>query len=138
MKTKSVVLIYSLFTALCGMAGTVALSSIGELSPVGAEVSTNLVLSINRERFHGLCVTFAFEATATNGVEIAVVRMRMVTDGFPSGRVIGLSALIADAGSELMRKRSRRRMPSRRLPEGWCATFESPPSGSLRTGTFCA
>ena len=72
MKVKSVIFICSLFAVLRGMAGTIVLSPIGELSPVGAEASTNLLLSIDRERFHGLRVTLAFEATATNGVEIAV------------------------------------------------------------------
>ena len=103
MKTKLVIIICSLFAALCVIAGTIALSPIGELSPVGAEASTNLVLSINRERFHGLCVTFAFEATSTNGVEIAVgadadgderlsVWESDWTFGFDCGRWIGTDA----------------------------------------------
>ena len=103
MKVKSVIFICSLFAVLRGMAGTIVLSPIGELSPVGSEASTNLLLSIDRERFHGLRVAFAFEATATNGVEIAVgedadgdgrlsVWEGDWTFGFDCGRWIGTDA----------------------------------------------
>ena len=134
MKAKSVFLICSLFAALCVIAGTIALSPIGEPSPVGAEASTNLVLSIDRERFHGLCVTFAFEATATNGVEIAVgadadgdgrlsVWESDWTFGFDCGRWIGTNAegvetenAVASAAGRMVRNL---RIPAERFAPSW-------------------
>ena len=116
------------------MTGTIALSPIGEPSPVGAEASTNLVLLIDRERFHGLRVALAFEATATNGVEIAVgedadgdgrlsVWESDLTFGFDCGRWIGTDAegtetenLAASAAGRVVRNL---RIPAERFAPNW-------------------
>ena len=110
------------------------MSPIGELSPVGAEVSTNLVLSINRERFHGLRVTLAFEATATNGVEIAVgedtdgdgrlsVWESDWTFGFDCGRWIGTNAEEVETENAVVSAEGRvvrnLRIPAERFASNW-------------------